>query len=928
MKRLILLVILLAFPSVCFAYSKTTIQTGSDGNKIDIIFIPSGYTSGQSASFETEVTGNLTKLWLNNFFGTYQQRFNVYRIDDEYDADGLVKSDGEVETLIDGDSECSNEGYGDGGTVTCIHVVIDDAAGTDEALTNFVRLRNAADDDYSMAHEVGVHVLGDHQQYDGAAGLIMKDGYACASYTDDPMYLYSNVTDSVDQNKWSDLGITPTACSSVYIPSWTVTSYLSTYADFSNVGYKAAQIGLAKRSQDSVEYADLSSDFTGTKQYGQDVTAPTTVVEGIQGSHTYYGPTNVRVYPTDAGTGIDYVLWVVDDDDSAEYQTVCVDKTAPYTCYFDPNLYTGTMSMRIYTFDEAWNYKVDQYDSIAYTHYERIGEGCTTGYFIDRDCDGYGIGSQWLNGTDADDKDIIYNTTASVEVGYGDLDGCTTTDTSCATHLEDWLAVRTDKAYTSKADVFYIEPGGSGSPVVNQIANPYASINDAIVAGAGADDIIVLRGGTYTSLNNSFYYKVTDFSEGNDLIVIGMPGEAPLISFSAPGAIFTNGDERTWDYIIFDSFMVQGPSTGSYTPFYTSGGVISNCQFRNLEMTDNYYAYRLHSNIVNNTFEYNLIYDAGNHPNYMQYNQCYSSGPCSGNVYRGFVVYQTGENPDSIFLQWGSFTYALGGYWSGLIIEDSIFHGAKGRVLSCECGHKETTIRNNVFFNNNQMDILFFSYWSEGSSKCYDSGEDPDTFDDNIIVNNTFWRGLYNNGLGLSDPTEYQAIQIGDQVPESVVTGFVIQNNVFWIGGAADGGDNGIFQVNTSNNISDWTVSNNIIYRQNSNIAASVDGVQKTTGAGGTFEAMAPVSNNNYADPYLDSTSTAWEAVDDYLFNLDLTASSTNAHNGGISTLAPSDDIHGDTRVGLPDIGADEYTLSAAEMPTISGCTISGGTVQ
>ena len=48
------------------------------------------------------------------------------------------------------------------------------------------------------------------------------------------------------------------------------------------------------------------------------------------------------------------------------------------------------------------------------------GEGCTTAFVIDRDCDGYGVGSPL--GPDADDTDPRVNTAASALAKYGTLD--------------------------------------------------------------------------------------------------------------------------------------------------------------------------------------------------------------------------------------------------------------------------------------------------------------------------------------------------------------------------------------------------------------------------------------------------------------------------------------------------------------------------
>src|ERR1035438_5026570 len=57
-----------------------------------------------------------------------------------------------------------------------------------------------------------------------------------------------------------------------------------------------------------------------------------------------------------------------------------------------------------------------------------VGQGCTTVYHIDKDCDGYGVGPTTITtdpnplfGPDADDNDATVNTPASVLTKYGSI---------------------------------------------------------------------------------------------------------------------------------------------------------------------------------------------------------------------------------------------------------------------------------------------------------------------------------------------------------------------------------------------------------------------------------------------------------------------------------------------------------------------------
>ncbi|HDI06582.1 MAG TPA: hypothetical protein ENF39_01090, partial [Candidatus Aenigmarchaeota archaeon] len=52
--------------------------------------------------------------------------------------------------------------------------------------------------------------------------------------------------------------------------------------------------------------------------------------------------------------------------------------------------------------------------------YNPIGKGCTNAFYIDKDCDGYGVASPL--GVDADDNDPEVNTPETVIAKYGTLE--------------------------------------------------------------------------------------------------------------------------------------------------------------------------------------------------------------------------------------------------------------------------------------------------------------------------------------------------------------------------------------------------------------------------------------------------------------------------------------------------------------------------
>ncbi len=92
-RILFIVVLIITTGRIAFAnqLSKSPLQVGTGSNKIRLVFIPSGYTSAQAADFAGEVNNNLAMLWQNIFFADYQQRFDVYRVENQYDSDGLLK---------------------------------------------------------------------------------------------------------------------------------------------------------------------------------------------------------------------------------------------------------------------------------------------------------------------------------------------------------------------------------------------------------------------------------------------------------------------------------------------------------------------------------------------------------------------------------------------------------------------------------------------------------------------------------------------------------------------------------------------------------------------------------------------------------------------------------------------------------------------
>jgi len=154
--------------------------------------------------------------------------------------------------------------------------------------------------------------------------------------------------------------------------------------------------------------------------------------------------------------------------------------------------------------------------------------GCTTPYYIDWDCDGYGPGVRstgvygWdVNGAgdmpDASDEDAGINTTASVISAYGS--GGNLSNAQLKTFLS------TERGYTAD-DVFYVSTSGNdGTGVKNNPALPFATWN-GLRTGLGAGDVVVYRAGTYLNPTIGTAGPImTGGSSGSPIIYMSYPGE-------------------------------------------------------------------------------------------------------------------------------------------------------------------------------------------------------------------------------------------------------------------------------------------------------------------------------------------------------------------------------------------------------------------
>ena len=323
------------------SWNAVQLQKGADVHKLSLIFIPSGFTPDEAGRFEDEVAANLKNLWQNNFFADHQQRFDVFRIDDQYDQNGQIKTDTRIINLIDSHAHCN---FGNDRECPKIHIILQNESGWNETGKHFVRLRLEAGTQFTLAHELSVHVLGNLRAYNGP---IMKDEYLSPRHCKQHNYTYTmaNVHDRASNEKWVNLVKTPPFEGSAYClhffrPVEHSIARNSRNKDCCPVGYKSACIGLSKRSRDGSFFDDLtkpSVNITGT----------------LPGNCGRYIEFNVDAVDS---SGIDRVE-VYASVDNREYRSMAFGRTVSSRFRFDLKSLGGReFWFRVYVYDQTWNF--------------------------------------------------------------------------------------------------------------------------------------------------------------------------------------------------------------------------------------------------------------------------------------------------------------------------------------------------------------------------------------------------------------------------------------------------------------------------------------------------------------------------------------------------------------------------------------------
>lgn len=394
--------------------------------------------------------------------------------------------------------------------------------------------------------------------------------------------------------------------------------------------------------------------------------------------------------------------------------------------------------------------------SIVFPSEAIIGPGCTTATLIDWDCDGYGVGSGAL-GPDADDNDASIHSAEQVRDKYPG-----------GTAASDGLSIFINKVkgYTP-AHYYYVSTNGDNTTGrVDDPKSPYSTIAGVRAAHTLApDDIILVRGGTYTD-NWNLSYPTTNGASGHPVIFMAYPGEKPIWDISVDfGGEPTAGNNN----LIFDGLNFTNSSTklGRTYFFGASGGAGSaNIIIRNSEVwnrTNGIFAMQGLNNWLiercsfhDTTGSHCIYLGSRNYPNTnitVKNNLLYRPSGLTGIQHNGRIT--------------------------GLTVASNIIWGCQsGAGISLEQGVSHSTITNNIVFALDRANLVISDYPTPPSSpdlKPYDQTS-------NIIANNTFVMlplNFRNGGALASGPQPNILITRGTyEQTQDIFTNNIFRNNI------------------------------------------------------------------------------------------------------------------------------------------------------
>lgn len=562
--------------------------------------------------------------------------------------------------------------------------------------------------------------------------------------------------------------------------------------------------------------------------------------------------------------------------------------------------------------------------AFAQTH---IGVGCTTAYYIDKDCDGYGVGKK-LSGNyplgvgvtavggdkpDADDTDPAINTPATWTGSY------------------TLLQMLATLGYTP-ARIWYVDivSGNNATGLVNDITKPFR--DTGAVASAYRDNAggaIVIRAGTYTlplgGCHSGFpCYFPSASSPSNPLLIIAYPGERVEIYNAGPFSPgFSYWPNKAGDNVILDGliFRSSSPTAGYGLKFADYDDVtIRNCEY--LNYNDGIFAGNHTKDML---VEQSVFHDNNHHDFYLGSSGMTSYGAADFDFVNDETKYGMGTSPgasyrvtfrSNVIYNSGNSGYEpihINSYARDVVIEKNIVHSSGGTGVGFQSGIYYSYIQNNLIFNNAKCGITFY---------LYGPGTQAATIRYNYILNNTIWVNLQTGTMRNAAPNCGVEMADGGSASGHWIKDTTIRNNIIMTHSDSFQYGAPIFRFGRNSFPHTHLISNNLFYSVGTNPSAVNRVMEVLTTAQGhasgnytfaDFEAYnVNFNNNRFANPDLVDALTSYSTTP-HSFNLRVLPSSPAIDTGSM-TNEPTD-ILGISRVtnAPPDIGAYEYEKPAID---------------
>lgn len=577
---------------------------------------------------------------------------------------------------------------------------------------------------------------------------------------------------------------------------------------------------------------------------------------------------------------------------------------------------------------------------------EAIGMGCTTAYFIDKDCDGHGVGvksdsAYRLDGVvvdipgdmpDADDMDPDVNTTETWQAKWG------TDNAGMVRFLQE------RKGFHNTSRIFYVAlDGDDATAVINDPGHPFktgGAVERLVRDRQGG--AIIYRGGDWGTKKLLYGGVAPTGSPGHPLYVMVYPGERVITSNTIGGG-GTPGDaigDITWDEFTFRSGtltlgdpvsyndssrvgLINNDFIGWHQVFFgnhTRDVIIEQNLFRQFAAHSVYFAQAT-------PLGADPPLDANGDTDFDAAEKLYrkrlvgGGGPSFRGKMRNNVSYNSGAS--------GYDPFHLNAYMTGMLIDGNIITYSGGASIGLQTGVYDATMTNNVIFDNGRDSITPVLASVQAT-----------TMKRNKLINNTILVGPGTDGIRGANPSH--GVNIGT-TPGLVKPGphwhkdYTIDNNII----ATNIGTGRFpFVFGNASYPDTYDIATNILWDSNPNAAPLpnkvVMKVSPTAGggiAGGNYSAsqlqsLSPrFTGNIFADPKFTSASYGFTKTPGK-FNLRPLAGSP-AIDAGMLDGAPKTDVRGLLRDdGKPDIGAYEYYAGTSAIPLATLFASSRGVIE